>query len=112
MCEYEAFLLLLPYNKELEGSEMNLLILEKACLIGTNKATLQNACDITEEEDLDRMIDQVKTADANSMHSKAFDSIRRDKILKILRIYGIPEELILAIAKTYEKIRALTEKLN
>ena len=37
---------------------------------------------------------------------KAFDSIHRGKMLKILRAYGIPEELVNAIGKMYENTRA------
>jgi len=37
---------------------------------------------------------------------KAFDSIHRDKMLKILKVYGIPNELVNAIDKLYEGARA------
>ena len=37
---------------------------------------------------------------------KAFDSIHRGKMLKILKAYGIPDELVKAIAKMYENTRA------
>ena len=38
--------------------------------------------------------------------SKAFDSIHRGKMMKILRAYGIPEQLVNAISLLYEKTRA------
>ena len=38
--------------------------------------------------------------------SKAFDSIHRGKMMKILRAYGIPEQLVNAISTLYEKTRA------
>ena len=38
--------------------------------------------------------------------SKAFDSIHRGKMMKILRAYGIPEQLVSAITKLYEDTRA------
>ena len=38
--------------------------------------------------------------------SKAFDSIHRGKMMKILKAYGIPEQLVSAISLLYEKTRA------
>ena len=38
--------------------------------------------------------------------SKAFDSIHRGKMMKILRAYGIPEQLVNAISTLYEETRA------
>ena len=38
--------------------------------------------------------------------SKAFDSIHRGKMIKILRAYGIPEQIVLVISKLYEGTRA------
>ena len=38
--------------------------------------------------------------------SKAFDSIHRGKMMKILRAYGIPEQLVNAISLLYENTRA------
>ena len=35
--------------------------------------------------------------------NKAFDSIHRGKMMKILRAYGIPEQLVNAISKLYEE---------
>lgn len=38
--------------------------------------------------------------------SKAFDSVHRGKMLKILKAYGIPDQLVQAIGKLYEGTRA------
>ena len=38
--------------------------------------------------------------------SKAFDSVHRGMMLKILKAYGIPPEIVQAIAKLYEGTRA------
>ena len=37
---------------------------------------------------------------------KAFDSIHREKMIKILKAYNIPEKLTAAIAKLYENTKA------
>ena len=37
---------------------------------------------------------------------RAFDSVHREKMMRILRAYGIPDELVAAISKLYEDTRA------
>ena len=37
---------------------------------------------------------------------KAFDTVHRGKMLKIFRAYGIPNQIVSAIATMYENIRA------
>ena len=60
---------------------------------------------------LRRIIEGVKSRNLSAIITfidfrKAFDSIHRGKMLKILRAYGIPDELVNAIAKTYENTKA------
>lgn len=60
---------------------------------------------------LRRLIENVKRKHLKSVilfvdFSKAFDSVHRGKMLKILKAYGIPEQLISAIDKLYEGTRA------
>ena len=60
---------------------------------------------------LRRLIEGVKRHHLKSVivfvdFSKAFDSVHRGMMLKILKAYGIPHELVQAIAKLYEGTRA------
>ena len=60
---------------------------------------------------LRRLIENVKRKNLKSVilfvdFSKAFDSVHRGKMLKILKAYGIPDQLVSAIDKLYEGTRA------
>lgn len=60
---------------------------------------------------LRRIIEEVKRNNLKAVllfvdFSKAFDSIHRGKMMKILRAYGIPEQLVNAISTLYEDTRA------
>ena len=61
---------------------------------------------------LRRLIEGAKSDDLPTVilfldFRKAFDSRHRGTILRILKAYGIPEELVNAIAKMYENTQAL-----
>jgi len=60
---------------------------------------------------LRRLIEGVKSNNLQAIITfidfrKAFDSIHRGKMMKILHAYGVPEELVKAINKLYENTRA------
>ena len=60
---------------------------------------------------LRRIIEGVKRNNLKSVFlfvdfNKAFNSIHRGKMMKILRAYGIPEQLVNAISKLYEETQA------
>ena len=60
---------------------------------------------------LRRLIEGVKSNNLQAIITfidfrKAFDSIHRGKMMKILQAYGVPEELVKAINKLYENTRA------
>lgn len=60
---------------------------------------------------LRRIIEGVKRKDLKAAllfldFSKAFDSVHRGKLIKILRAYGIPDQIVNAISKLYESTRA------
>ena len=60
---------------------------------------------------LRRLIENVKRKNLKSVilfvdFSKAFDSVHRGKMLRILKAYGIPDQLVSAIDKLYEGTRA------
>ena len=60
---------------------------------------------------LRRIIEGVKSNNLKAIilfidFKKAFDSIRRGKMMKILRAYGIPEQLVKAITLLYEDTNA------
>ena len=60
---------------------------------------------------LRRLIEGVKSNNLQAIITfidfrKAFDSIHRGKMMKILHAYGVPEELVKAISKLYENTRA------
>jgi hypothetical protein len=60
---------------------------------------------------LRRLIEGIKAYNLSAIitfidFKKAFDTIHRGKMLKILTAYGVPNQLVNAIAKTYENTRA------
>ena len=66
---------------------------------------------------LRRLVEGVKSNNLKAIITfvdfrKAFDSIHRGKMMKILRAYGIPEDLVTAVSKLYENTQARVLSLD